>query len=113
MVNCFQNRILNDEKLTGYILDGSALSADTTRHLEQCMDCLQQLTQYQQIHTALLSQLYRRYCPSSTRLSNYCTRLLSVDETIRISAHLRHCPLCAHELEEIRQIILEPDKIIR
>jgi hypothetical protein len=115
-MDCMHAMAPNDEELLGFALDEEALSVQTREHLEQCEICQQRLARYKQVNSSIVSQLYRRLCPSGTRLSLYCADLLPVEERTRVAAHVLDCPLCAVEVAETRRfmampLLLEPSSV--
>ncbi len=101
---------LEDEELLRFALDGEALSAEASRHLEQCVNCQERLVSYKSTHTLLVSRLYRSQCPDSTKISLYCAELLPPDERLNIAQHVQDCPLCAAEAADARQFLAVPDR---
>jgi hypothetical protein len=97
----------NDEELLGFALDGEALPEAKKAHLDQCDICQQRLARYKHVNSALVSQVYRRLCPSGTQLSFYCADLLPADEKTTIAAHILDCPLCASEVIDTRRFMHE------
>jgi len=98
----------NDEELLGFALDEEALSVPAGEHLEQCEICQQRLARYKQVNSSIVSQLYRRLCPTGTQLSLYCADLLPVEERTRVAAHVLDCPLCAAEVAVTRRFMAMP-----
>lgn len=98
---------LNEEHLLQHALDGDVLSAEDKHHLAQCPTCQKHLAEYTKVNMFLLSLLYRRQCPSGTKLSYYCGGLLPTHEMDTIAAHLGVCPLCAAEAETSRRFLTE------
>lgn len=109
-MDCLNPIAPNDEELLQFALDGEALSAEASRHLEQCTNCQQRLASYKSVHTFFVSRLYRSQCPESTKLSFYCADLLPADERLSIANHLLDCPLCATEAEDTRQFLAQSDR---
>jgi hypothetical protein len=109
MMNCGHPLAPNDEELLRFALDGEALSAEVSSHLEQCVTCQQRITWYKKGHSFLVSRLYRRQCPDGTTLSLYCAGLLPEDQRTAIKNHILDCPLCAAEAEDSRQFLAETD----
>ncbi|HAT46205.1 MAG TPA: hypothetical protein DCS90_13975, partial [Ktedonobacter sp.] len=107
-MDCLHAMAPNDEELLGFALDEEALSAPTREHLEQCELCQQRLSGYKQVNSAIISQLYRRLCPSGTQLSLYCAELLPVEERTRVASHVLDCPLCTAEVAETRLFMAMP-----
>src|SRR5438270_4188780 len=104
-MDCLHAMAPNDEELLNFALDEEALPEPKRAHLEQCEVCQQRLARYKQINAHLISQVYRRLCPSGTQLSFYCADLLPAEKKTRIAAHILDCPLCAAEVADTRRFI--------
>src|SRR3954451_8112545 len=107
MMDCLHSMAPNDEELLGFALDGEVLPVGKKAHLDQCDICQQRLTRYKHVNSTLVSQVYRRLCPSGTQLSFYCADLLPAGEKTRTAAHILDCPLCEAEVEDTRRFIRE------
>ncbi len=107
-MDCSHSLAPSDEELLRFALDGEALTEKASRHLEQCGTCQQRLAECKAVHTSLLSRLYRRQCPTGSKLSYYCSDLLPQDERISVATHLLDCPLCAEEVVVTRRFLAEP-----
>ena len=104
MMDCLNSMAPNDEELLRLALDEVPLQASAREHLKHCSICQQRLARYEDINGYLLSKLYRSQCPTPTRLNLYCAGLLPTDEAQEITYHIAECPLCTHELIEIRNV---------
>jgi hypothetical protein len=104
-MNCLLPSAPNDDELLRFAFDGEALSEEMSRHLEQCTTCQQRLVSYKNMHTFLVSHLYRSQCPDGTTLSLYCAGLLPEEQRIKIANHIVDCPLCAAEAVDTRQFL--------
>lgn len=107
-MDCSHSLAPSDEELLQVVLEREALTEKASRHLEQCGTCQLRLAEYQALHASLLSRLYRRQCPTGTKLSYYCSGLLPQDERISVATHLLDCPLCAEEVAVTRRSLAEP-----
>ena len=96
---------LSDEELQGLALDGEALPIEKQEHLAQCPSCQQRLAEISQMHAALVTHFYRRFCPDSTQLSLYSADMLNAVERTRIANHLLECPLCMTEVAYSRRFL--------
>ncbi|GAC1394695.1 MAG: hypothetical protein NVSMB38_29220 [Ktedonobacteraceae bacterium] len=104
---------LNNEELFTIALDNSQDLPDKARfHLEQCKLCQNSLTTYKQMNQTLLSALYRKQCPTSIALSAYSAYALPRDEQVHIQLHLRICPLCAGEVDEVRHFLADIKELV-
>jgi hypothetical protein len=106
-MDCFDSVAPTDEELLAFALEDEALPEAKRLHLEQCSICRQRLAAYHEVNTGLISHLYRRFCPGGTQISLYCADLLSIDERMRIAAHILECPLCAIEVADTRRFMRE------
>lgn len=108
MMDCLHAMAPSDEELLGFALDEQPLSTTTRDHLEQCKICQRRLAEYKQVNSSIVSQLYRRLCPSGTQLSFYCAELLPDEERTRIASHVLDCPLCTAEVAVSRRFMAQP-----
>src|SRR5712691_1265607 len=106
-MDCLHAMAPNDEELLNFALDEEALPEPKRAHLEQCEVCQQRLARYKQVNAHLISQVYRRLCPSGTQLRFYCAALLPSGEKTGIAAHILDCPLCEAEVADTRRFIRE------
>jgi hypothetical protein len=97
----------NEEELLRYALDDEPLKMSAEEHLAHCSLCRQRLATYKQINTFFVSNLYRSQCPTPTQLNHYCANLLSIEDTLLITDHLKMCPLCATEVLDIRKFLAD------
>ena len=107
-MDCLHAMAPNDEELLGFALDEEALSVPAREHLEQCDTCQRRLAMYKQVNSSIVSQLYRRLCPTGMQISLYCADLLLAEERTRVAAHMLDCPLCAAELAETKSFMAMP-----
>src|SRR5260370_26318117 len=107
-MDCSHSLAPSDEKFLQFALDGEALTEKASGHLEQCGPCQQRLAEYKAVHSPLLSRLYRRQCPTGSKLSYYCSDLLPQDERISVATHILDCPLCTDEVAVTRRFLAEP-----
>ena len=109
-MDCLHPVAPDNEELLRFALDGESLSAEASRHLEQCSTCQQRLARYKHTHAFLVSRLYRSQCPDSTKLSLYCIDLLPPGERLSIANHIQDCPLCTIEAADARHFLAQPDR---
>ncbi len=57
------------------------------------------------IERKLRATLYRAFCPDSAELGEYHLGLLHADRRREMRAHLKECPHCSHELEQLRSFL--------
>ncbi|GAC1423837.1 MAG: hypothetical protein PVS3B3_25210 [Ktedonobacteraceae bacterium] len=88
------------------------LPEDMRSHVEQCELCRHDLMAYKQVNQALLLALYRKECPESITLSAYASNMLPRDKQIPLQLHLRVCPLCTAEVDEVRRFFADTEGVI-
>jgi len=82
---------------------------------ETYQDRLERLTGLTQ---GIIARVYRAECPTSQELGDFYLRLVSQKQKSMISKHLKNCPLCIDELDQLRaylepkQGFLESTKVI-
>ncbi len=103
---------LNNEEVFTLALDTTDLPEDVRDHIEQCELCQHDLMNYKQVNQALLFALYRKECPESMVLSAYAANMLPCDEQVPIQLHLRVCPLCTAEVDEVRHFFSDTEGVI-
>lgn len=106
-MNCLDSMAPNEEELLRYALDDEPLKMSAEEHLAHCSLCRQRLATYKRINTFFISNLYRSQCPDPTHLNHYCANMLSVEDTLLITDHLKMCPLCANEVLDIRKFLAD------
>ncbi len=109
-MDCLHPMAPDNEELLRCALDGEGLSAEASRHFEQCATCQQRFARYKHTHAFLVSRLYRSQCPDSTKLSLYCVDLLPPNERLSIANHIQDCPLCTTEAADARHFLTLPDR---
>jgi hypothetical protein len=82
-------------------LDGEA-DPETRLHLEQCEHCRDRAKTLEREQKLLTSRLYRASCPSTDELGEFHLRILPSDQMLIISQHVRECPLCTREIEQLK-----------
>ncbi len=105
---------LNNEEAFTLALDTNIrdLPEDVRLHIEQCELCQRDLMNYKQVNHALLLALYRKECPESMTLSAYATNMLPRDGQIPVQLHIRVCPLCTAEVDEVRRLFTDTEGVI-
>jgi hypothetical protein len=105
---------LNNEEVFTLALDTNIQDPpeDVRLHIEQCELCQRDLMNYKQVHQALLLSLYRKECPESMVLSAYAANMLPREEQVPIQLHLRVCPLCTAEVDEVRHFFTETEGLL-
>ena len=105
---------LKNEEVFTIALDSTiqAMPENIRLHIEQCERCQRDLMNYKHINQTLLTTLYRKECPGSMTLNAYVADLLSRDEQIPVQMHLRVCPLCTAEVDEVRKFFSDTEGVI-
>ena len=94
---------LEDKKLLAY-LDGE-VDQEAKFHLEQCQYCLEKAKDLARVHNLLTARLYRINCPSSLELGEYQLNMLSDSQKLIVWQHLRECPHCTREVDELQNYL--------
>src|SRR6185436_2613525 len=102
-MNCKFPPELEDKKLLAF-LDGED-DQETKFHLEQCQYCLERSKDLAHVHNLLTARLYRINCPSSLVLGEYQLHMLPASQMLIVSQHLRECPHCTREVEELQKYL--------
>ena len=105
--DCTDSMSLTAEELSRLALDEEPLHEGKREHLASCSICQRQLGVYKQTNRQILAKLYRSACPTTMQLNLFCANMLSGDEGISIPYHIAQCPLCAHEIVTIRQVLAD------
>ena len=85
-------------------LDGEA-DPETTLHLQKCEHCRDRAKTLEREQKLLTSRLYRASCPSTDELGEFHLRMLPSDQMLIISQHVRECPLCTREIEQLKEYL--------
>jgi len=93
-----------DVRLLMAFLDGEA-DPETRLHLQICEHCRNRAKTLEREQKLLTSRLYRTSCPSTDELGEFQLRMLPSDQMLVISQHVRECPLCTREIEQLREYL--------
>lgn len=85
-------------------LDGEA-DPETRLHLQKCEHCRDRAKTLEREQKLLISRLYRASCPSTDELGEFQLRMLPSDQMLIISQHVRECPLCTREIEQLKEYL--------
>ena len=85
-------------------LDGEA-DQNTTLHLQKCPYCRNRVDDLAHEQNLLTSRLFRVSCPPATELGEYHLRMLAPDRMLMVSQHLRECPHCTQEIEQLDEFL--------
>ncbi|MEJ5312353.1 MAG: zf-HC2 domain-containing protein [Anaerolineae bacterium] len=75
--------------------------ARVAAHLARCSYCATQVAAYRRTLSLLETRLYRHDCPAVEMLALYQLNLTTPAERLVIAAHVRDCPHCQRELDEL------------
>jgi hypothetical protein len=73
-------------------------------HVQRCAYCAERAAVYSRLDQWLLAGLYRTSCLAPDTLARWQLHLLPADEELSVAAHVRTCPHCASELEELAAV---------
>lgn len=93
-----------DVRLLMAFLDGEA-APETRLHLQKCEHCRDRAKMLEREQKLLTSRLYRASCPSTDELGEFQLRMLPSDQMLVISQHVRECPLCTREIEQLKEYL--------
>lgn len=85
-------------------LDGEA-DPETTLHLQKCEYCRDRVKALAREQNILTSRLYRISCPSTDELGEFYLRMLPAPQMLLVSQHLRECPHCTREIEQLKEFL--------
>ena len=108
-MKCIFDNEVEESQLLAY-LDHEA-NQDTVKHLEQCAYCLERANALARLHDHLTDNFYRVDCPTSLELGEYHLHMLTPAQMLVISQHVRDCPHCTREIEQLEEFLsdLTPD----
>lgn len=85
-------------------LDGEA-DPNLSLHLQQCPHCRKRVETLSREQQLLTSYLFRNLCPSAAELGEYHLHLLPPAQMLVISQHLRECPYCTREIDQLKEFL--------
>lgn len=105
MTQCVDPSELEEGALIAFV-DGrrtplDRASARVQAHLDRCPHCRAQVAVLHCTLAQLRAQLYRTSCPAPEELGLYQLNLLPPDEQLVIARHVRECPHCRRELDQL------------
>jgi hypothetical protein len=101
MTRCTEPALIKEGDLTAYV-EGEA-DERVRAHVGRCPACADRVARLRQTSQALLTLMYRASCPAPEVLGQYQLDLLPPNERLRVAAHVRTCPHCTRELDELEQ----------
>ena len=102
-MKCIASPPLDDGLIVSYI-DGEA-DDTVAAHIKACAYCGDKADQWSRLQNRLRARLYRINCPSPMDLGDYHLRLLPASQTLVVAQHVRECPLCAKELDQLETFL--------
>lgn len=93
-----------EDRLLMAFLDGET-DPELMVHLQRCPSCRARVEALAREQKHLITRLFRSTCPSATELGEYHFHLLPPERMLMISQHLRDCPYCARELNQMEEFI--------
>ena len=102
MAECINPTEIQEGDLLAYT-EGEASSA-VQDHVQRCVHCAERAAAYGRLDRWLLAGLYRVSCPAPDILAQWQLHLLPAGEELRVAAHVRACPPCTHELEDLAAV---------
>ncbi len=102
MAECINPTDIQEEDLLA-LAEGQA-DAKVKDHVRRCACCAQRVAAYRRLDRWLRAELHRASCPSSDTLARWQLRLLPADQELQVAAHVRACPHCTRELEELAAV---------
>jgi hypothetical protein len=102
-MNCISPPELSDRQLLEF-LDGEA-EPETTHHLGICQYCSNRADALARLQNGLTARLYRITCPSPLELGEYHLRILPSPQMLVIAQHVRACPHCEAEVEQLENFL--------
>jgi hypothetical protein len=92
-----------DWLLTAFLDDEA--DQDLTLHLQECSHCRERVEALAREQNLLTSRLFRISCPSATELGEYHLRMLTAPQMLMVSQHLRECPHCTLEIDQLKEFL--------
>ncbi|HNT73523.1 MAG TPA: hypothetical protein PKH77_00750 [Anaerolineae bacterium] len=111
MMTCIDPYELEEGALSAFLEDGA--DARVAAHLARCPYCAARVAAYRLTLARLKTQLYRRACPPAEILALYQLALATPAERLTIAAHVRECPHCRRELDELARDAVSPSLLDR
>ncbi len=99
MTKCIDPYELTEGALSAFLENPH--DARVAAHLARCPHCAALVAAYRQTLSLLKTRLYRHDCPDVETLALYQLNLVTPAERLVIAAHVRDCPHCQRELDEL------------
>jgi len=104
-MRCISSPALGDAQIVSFI-EGEA-DAVVAGHMAECPYCAEKAERWGRLQNSLKAKLYRRSCPTSMELGDYHLGLLPGLQALLVAQHVRECPLCRHEVNELEEYLKE------
>lgn len=104
-MECIAPYEITEEQLLAYA-DGEG-DQNTIDHIRRCAYCTEQARALAADQVILRALLHRAECPDPHTLAEFHLGLLAADEQTAVQEHLRHCPDCAAEINELDHFLQE------
>jgi anti-sigma factor RsiW len=111
MTECIDPAAIKEGDLMAY-LEGEATER-VQAHIERCPACAAEVVRLRNTYQGLLRELYRTDCPAPEVLGQHKMKLLSPAQQLEIAAHVRDCPHCTRELEELTRAEEREDRLVQ
>ncbi len=91
---------LTDAQLLAY-LSGEA-TPEVIEIIEKDGSYQDRLDQLDALSKGIVASVFRAECPSSQEIGDYYLGLITLEQKSLISTHLKNCPLCSDELNQLK-----------
>ncbi len=102
---CVSPPELEDYSLLAHLEDQADDAVE--EHLAHCTHCMMRADELGSLDALLRRNFYRITCPPSLAISSFATGDTREDERASIEDHLRTCPHCSSEVEQLRAYLNE------
>jgi hypothetical protein len=79
-------------------------------HVERCPACRARAAAYAEAEQRLHARLFRRTCPPTVRIGEYCLGILPAEAMQHVAEHLLDCPHCLAEQRAMSAYLRAPDE---
>ncbi|GAB4528559.1 MAG: hypothetical protein Kow0063_04910 [Anaerolineae bacterium] len=107
-MECIAPHEITEEQLLAYA-DGEG-NSQTSDHIRRCRYCAERVRALTGDQMTLRALLHRAECPDPHTLGEFHLGLLAADEQTTIEEHLKDCPDCAEEIDELEHFLQEVTK---
>jgi hypothetical protein len=110
-MNCISSPEPEDRLLLAF-LDGE-VDHEMELHLQQCEYCCNRIKTLAREQNILSSRLYRISCPPTEELGEFHLRMLSAPQMLVVAQHIRECPHCTREMDQLKKFLSDLAPISR